>query len=79
MTFGLIAERTGRRAVKRRDTVEIRPVPEDVAQHLEVEVGTDSLVVINNYWDQHGEPTEFAIDYHGRERGLSIERDFPES
>ncbi|WP_438479044.1 GntR family transcriptional regulator [Streptomyces asiaticus] len=79
MTFGLIAERTGRRAVKRRDTVEIRAVPEDIAQHLEVEAGTDSLVMINHYWDQHGEPTEFAIDYHGRERGLSIERDFPGS
>lgn len=36
-------------------------------------------ILINNYWDQHGEPTEFAIDYHGRKRGLSIERDFPES
>lgn len=76
MTFGLIEDKTGRRAVKRRDTIEIRPVPEEIAPHLEVEAGTDSLVMINHYWDERGEPTEFAIDWHGRERGLSLERDF---
>jgi DNA-binding GntR family transcriptional regulator len=76
MTFGLIEDKTHRRAVKRRDTVEIRPVPDDIAPQLEVEPGTDSLVMINHYWDQHGDPTEFAIDYHGRDRGLSMERDF---
>jgi DNA-binding GntR family transcriptional regulator len=76
MTFGLIEEKTGRRAVKRRDTVEIREVPEEIAPHLEVEPGSDSLVMINHYWDQKGEPTEFAIDWHGRERGLSMERDY---
>jgi GntR family transcriptional regulator len=76
MTFGLIEERTGRRAVRRRDTVEIRPVPEEIAPHLDVEAGTDSLVMINHYWDQNGEPTEFAIDYHGKSRGLSMERPF---
>lgn len=76
MTFGLIEERTGRRAVKRRDTVEIRAVPEDIAPYLEVDAGSDSLVMVNHYWDQNGEPTEFAIDWHGRDRGLSIERDY---
>ncbi|OEV03832.1 hypothetical protein AN219_37645 [Streptomyces nanshensis] len=76
MTFGLIEDKTGRRAVKRRDTVEIREVPDDIAPHLEVEAGSDSLVMINHYWDQRGEPTEFAIDWHGRERGLSMERDY---
>ncbi|MEU4964164.1 GntR family transcriptional regulator [Streptomyces smyrnaeus] len=76
MTFGLIEDKTGRRAVKRRDTVEIREVPEEIAPHLEVDAGTDSLVIINHYWDQRGEPTEFAIDWHGRDRSLSMERDY---
>ncbi|MFJ9913585.1 UTRA domain-containing protein [Actinacidiphila glaucinigra] len=40
MTFGLIEDRTGRRAIKRPDVVSVRPVPEDVAQLLEVEAGT---------------------------------------
>lgn len=76
MTFGLIEDKTGRRAVKRRDTVEIRPVPDDIAPYLDVPAGTDSLVMINHYWDERGEPTEFAVDWHGRDRGLSMERDF---
>ncbi|MER6296880.1 GntR family transcriptional regulator [Streptomyces althioticus] len=75
MTFGLIEERTGRRVARRRDTVALREVPEDVAVHLEVEVGTRTLAVVNHYWDQHGEPTEYAVDYLGAGRELSSEYD----
>lgn len=75
MTFGLIEERTGRRVTRRRDTVGNRSVPEDIAEHLEVEAGTEVLTLVNRYWDQHGEPTEFAIDYHGPGRQLSAEYD----
>lgn len=75
MTFGLIEERTGRRATRFSETVGIRRVPEDIAGHLEVEVGAETLVLVNRYVDQHGEPTEFAIDYHGAGRELSAERD----
>ncbi|MDW8807731.1 GntR family transcriptional regulator [Streptomyces scabiei] len=73
MTFGLIEERTGRRAVKRRDTVSIREAPEDIAQHLEVPPGTHVLTMTNHYSDQNGEPTEYAVDYHGLGRELSSE------
>ncbi|WP_225642665.1 GntR family transcriptional regulator [Streptomyces werraensis] len=75
MTFGLIEERTGRRVARRRDTVALREVPEDVAVHLEVEAGTRTLAVVNHYWDQHGEPTEYAVDYLGADRELSSEYD----
>ncbi|MEU1919086.1 GntR family transcriptional regulator [Streptomyces albogriseolus] len=75
MTFGLIEERTGRRVTRRRDTVALREVPEDVAVHLEVEAGTRTLAVVNHYWDQHGEPTEYAVDYLGAGRELSSEYD----
>ncbi|WUC42306.1 GntR family transcriptional regulator [Streptomyces cellulosae] len=75
MTFGLIEERTGRRVTRRRDTVALREVPADVAAHLEVEAGTRTLAVVNHYWDQHGEPTEYAVDYLGAGRELSSEYD----
>ncbi|MFZ4152835.1 GntR family transcriptional regulator [Streptomyces pseudogriseolus] len=75
MTFGLIEERTGRRVARRRDTVALREVPTDVAAHLEVEAGTRTLAVVNHYWDQHGEPTEYAVDYLGAGRELSSEYD----
>jgi len=75
MTFGLIEERTGRRVVRRRDTVALREVPEDVAGQLEAEAGTQTLAVINSYWDQNGEPTEYAVDYLGAGRELSSEYD----
>ncbi|MEV3988241.1 GntR family transcriptional regulator [Streptomyces sp. NPDC049837] len=75
MTFGLIEERTGRRVTRRRDTVALREVPEDVAGLLEVEAGTPTVVVINHYWDQNGEPTEYAVDYLGAGRELSSEYD----
>lgn len=75
MTFGLIEERTGRRVARRRDTVSLRPVPEDVAEPLGAEAGTLTLVVVNHYWDQNGEPTEYAVDYLGVGRELSSEYD----
>jgi len=78
MTFGLIEERTGRRVARRRDTVALRLVPEDVAGPLEAEAGTPTVVVINNYWDQNGEPTEYAVDYLGVGRELSSEYDLEE-
>lgn len=75
MTFGLIEERTGRRVARRRDTVAHRPVPEDVAELLETNAGTLTLVVINHYWDRNGEPTEYAVDFLGVGRELSSEYD----
>ncbi|ANJ07167.1 GntR family transcriptional regulator [Streptomyces parvulus] len=78
MTFGLIEERTGRRVSRRRDTVALRKVPEDVSDALEAEAGTTTIVVINHYWDQNGEPTEYAVDYLGAGRELSSEYDLEE-
>ncbi|MET8506788.1 GntR family transcriptional regulator [Streptomyces sp. NPDC004787] len=75
MTFGLIEDRTGRRVVKRRDTISVRPAPEDIAADLGVEPGREVLVLANRYWDQHGEPTEYAVDYHAPGRELVKEVD----
>lgn len=75
MTFGLIEDRTGRRATRRRDTVSVRTVPEDLAELLGSEAGTPALVMVNHYWDQDGEPTEYAVDYLGTGRELSAEYD----
>ncbi|MDJ0340364.1 GntR family transcriptional regulator [Streptomyces sp. H10-C2] len=75
MTFGLIEDRTGRRAVKRRDVVSIRPVPEDVAPLLEVQSGSLALSMANHYWDQHGQVTEFARDFLGAGRELAADYD----
>ncbi|MFG2304234.1 UTRA domain-containing protein [Actinacidiphila glaucinigra] len=69
MTFGLIEDRTGPRAIKRRDVVSVRPVPEDIAQFLEVEAGTLALTMAN-HWDQHGQVTEYARDFMGADREL---------
>lgn len=73
MTFGLIEERTGRRAVRRRDVVAMCPVPEDIAEVLGAETGSQALTMTNQYWDQHGEPTEYAQDFLGAGRELSAE------
>ncbi|MFI5554292.1 GntR family transcriptional regulator [Streptomyces sp. NPDC051738] len=73
MTFGLIEERTGRRAVRRRDVVAMAPVPGDIAEVLGAEVGTPALTLTNQYTDQHGEPTEYAQDFLGTGRELSAE------
>ncbi|MFI1148683.1 GntR family transcriptional regulator [Streptomyces sp. NPDC020817] len=75
MTFGLIEDRTGRRASRRRDTVSQKPAPDDIAPLLEVDAGTLTLVMANHYWDQNGEPTEYAVDYYGTGRQLSAEYD----
>ncbi|MCI3930205.1 GntR family transcriptional regulator [Streptomyces sp. AN091965] len=75
MTFGAIEDATGRRASRQRDTIAIREVPADVAEHLGVDAGERTLVVVNHYWDQHGEPTEYAVDYHGPGRELTREHD----
>ncbi|WP_040705097.1 GntR family transcriptional regulator [Nocardia takedensis] len=73
MTFGLIEERTGRRAVRRRDVIALQPAPADVANLLGLETGTDCLTMTNLYWDQDGNPTEYAVDFLGRDRELSAE------
>ncbi|MFC8090373.1 UTRA domain-containing protein [Streptomyces sp. NPDC057301] len=73
MTFGLIEERTGRRAVRRRDVVAMAPVPEDIADVLGAEAGTQALTMTNQYSDQHGEVTEYAQDFLGAGRELSAE------
>jgi GntR family transcriptional regulator len=73
MTFGLVEQRTGRRAARRRDVVAIRPVPDDIAALLGVEAGREVLTMTNTYWDQGGEPTEHALDYLGAGRELSAE------
>lgn len=75
MTFGLVEERTGRRAVKRRDVVAIKPVPEDAAALLDLAAGTPALTMTNYYWDQHGNATEYAEDYLGHDRPLFAEYD----
>lgn len=73
MTFGLIEERTGRRAVKRRDVVAIKPVPDDLSAVLAVDAGTPTLTMTNYYWDQNGQVTEYAEDYLGPNRTLSAD------
>ncbi|WP_433255346.1 GntR family transcriptional regulator [Streptosporangium sp. CA-135522] len=73
MTFGLVEARTGRRAVRRRDVVAVKPVPEDVASVLGVESGLPALTMTNHYWDQHGEVTEYAVDFLGPGRELSTD------
>ncbi|MGW5098952.1 GntR family transcriptional regulator, partial [Streptomyces sp. NPDC004100] len=75
MTFGLIEDRTGRRAVKRRDSVSIEELPEDVAPLLELPPGTPVLSMANHYWDQNGQITEYARDYMGPGRVLAAEYD----
>jgi DNA-binding GntR family transcriptional regulator len=73
MTFGLIEDRTGRRAVRRRDTVTMESVPEELAPLLEAAAGSAALVMTNHYWDQNDDVTEYAVDFLGRERELSAE------
>lgn len=73
MTFGLVEERTGRRAVRRRDVVAIRPVPEEVASILHLETGTPALTMTNYYWDQNGDATEYGVDFLAPGRELSSE------
>lgn len=75
MTFGLVEERTGRRAVKRRDVVSLRPVPEDIAPHLGLAPGTPALTIANHYWDQYGQVTEYARDFMSPERQLAADYD----
>jgi GntR family transcriptional regulator len=75
MTFGLVEDRTGRRAVRRRDVVSLRLVPEDAAPLLDVQAGTPALTMANHYWDQHGSVTEYATDFLGGGRQLSAEYD----
>lgn len=73
MTFGLVEERTGRRAVRRRDVVAIQPVPEDAAPLLRIEVGCPALTMTNNYLDQNGDATEYVVDFLASDRELSAE------
>lgn len=75
MTFGLVEERTGRRAVRRRDVVAIRPVPDDAAGILGVDTGAPALTMTNTYWDQHGDVTEYAVDILGAGRELTADYD----
>ena len=73
MTFGLVEERTGRRAVRRRDIVAVQPVPKDTARVLNVATGSPALTMTNLYWDQNGEATEYAVDFLAADRELSAE------
>ncbi|QEU93258.1 GntR family transcriptional regulator [Streptomyces kanamyceticus] len=75
MTFGLIEDRTGRRTVRRRDVVGLKPVPEDAAELLGVEAGSPALTMTNYYWDQDGSMVEYATDYLGAGRQLTAEYD----
>ncbi|MFI9026359.1 GntR family transcriptional regulator [Streptomyces sp. NPDC053560] len=77
LTFGLIEERTGRRVAKRRDTYELRPVPGELAPLLgeDVAEGDMHLAAVNIYWDQNGDPTEYAVDFVGPGRSLSADVD----
>ncbi|MCX4592351.1 GntR family transcriptional regulator [Streptomyces sp. NBC_01549] len=78
MTFALVEERTGRRVVRRRDTVTTRPTPDDAAELLDVAPGTIVLVMTNQYSDQNGDITEYAVDLHPPGRTLSAEYDVGE-
>lgn len=75
MTFGLIEDRTGRIVVRRRDLVSLRPVPDSLAEWLDLEPGTPALTMTNQYWDQYGTTTEYATDFLGAGRMLSAEQD----
>jgi GntR family transcriptional regulator len=75
MTFGLIEDRTGRRAVKRRDVVSLRHVPAVVAPLVKAEPGSLALSMANTYWDQHGQVTEYARDFMGSGRELAADYD----
>ncbi|MDX6353357.1 MAG: hypothetical protein QOF98_260 [Streptomyces sp.] len=75
MTFGLIEDRTGRRAIKRRDVVSIAPAPDDVAPLLGIEAGAPALTMTNRYWDQNGQVTEYARDFMAADRELSADYD----
>ncbi|ANW18440.1 GntR family transcriptional regulator [Streptomyces clavuligerus] len=77
MTFGLVEDRTGRRAVRRRDAITLRRAPGDIAPLLGVAAGEPVLMWSNLYWDQHGEVTEYATDFLGPGRELSAEGDIP--
>ncbi|MEV4377683.1 UTRA domain-containing protein [Streptosporangium sp. NPDC049644] len=74
-TFGLVEERTGRRAVRRRDVVAIKPVPEDIAPVLGVERGLPTLTMTSLHWDQHGDVTEYTVDFLAPEREPSADHD----
>ena len=73
MTMGLIEDRTGRRATQQRATHSVGTVPEDVAPQLDATPGAHTLKVTNRYLDQHGEPTEYAIDWHAPGRSWIAE------
>ncbi|MGX2994951.1 GntR family transcriptional regulator [Streptomyces sp. JNUCC 64] len=77
MTFGLVEERTGRRAVRRRDALAVRPLPSGMAEALDTPAGTPVLTWTNHYWDQHGDVTEYATDFLGGDRVLTVEADMP--
>lgn len=73
MTFGLVEERTGRRAARRREVVTFRTVPADITTPLEIETGGTALVKATWYWDQDGTLIEYAVDFLGAGRELSTE------
>ncbi|MCF2528065.1 GntR family transcriptional regulator [Yinghuangia soli] len=75
MTFGLVEERTGRRAARRRDVVAVRPAPDDAAAILGIAPGAAALTMTNLYWDQHGDATEYAVDVLAPGRELSAHYD----
>lgn len=73
MTFGLVEERTGRRAVRRRDVISVCLAPADTATLLGIEGGTATLTLSTTYWDQHGAATEHNVESLGSGRELSAE------
>ncbi|MEO3976080.1 UTRA domain-containing protein [Streptomyces sp. CAU 1734] len=77
MTFGFVEQRSGRRAVRRRDAVTLLPAPAEEAALLGAAADTPVLVMSNHYWDQQGSVTEYAVDLFGPGRRLSAEYDIP--
>lgn len=74
MTFGLIEDRTGRRASRRSDSVAILAVPSgEIADYLGLGAGGMALTMTNRYWDQNGDIIEYALDFLGVGRELSAE------
>ncbi|MFI6767281.1 GntR family transcriptional regulator [Streptomyces sp. NPDC050355] len=73
MTMGYIEDQTGRKATQHRETHSIGTVPDDIAQQLGIDPGERVLKVTNRYLDQHGEPTEYATDWHAPGRSWVVE------
>jgi len=56
-------------------SAELVPATAEVADALEVEEGTPTLTMVNSYWDQNGQVTEYACDFMAADRELAGDYD----